>query len=330
MSHQTPVLDRLARQNPVPNPADPPSGAWDLDAVRLELMRREDTMLTKERPTTTSDDGRRPIKGWLVASTAFAAVLVFGVIAFTGGDPVTTTTPPGEATTTAPTTATTDPPTTDPTTASTETPTTTTTTIDPVVEANLQVANDFMEARAEGDVGAATALAAEGQIHLGLVDSLGTMPDELAWLNAVGWETSLAGCEVTLDDPANTWVACTVTFDTAWARALDRGTYDVVYRVRVNMGEHGPFSWPDLTEPTVTEVQAGILPAEFRSEVWGAFAEWLAAEHPDDVDQLLLEVNDCDGCIDLLPGQRSPRVTADTLDLWEQRAAEFVESISGE
>jgi hypothetical protein len=326
MSDPTQILDRLARRNPVPNLADPPSGAWDLDAVRLELMRREDIMLTKERPTTTSEDRRNPVRGWLVAAAAFAAVIVFGLIAFTGGDPVTSTVPP--ATTDAPTT--TSPTTTSTTSATTTSPATTiVTTVDPVVEANLRVAIDFMEARAAGDAGAATALAAEGQIHLGLVDSLGTLPDELAWLSAVGWETSLDGCDVTLDDPANTLVLCTVTFDTTWARALDRGTYDVAYQVRVNQGEHSRFSYPDLDQPTVTGVQAGILPAEFRSEVWGAFVAWLALEHADDVDALLLEMDDCDGCIDLLPGQRSPRVTADTLDLWRLRAGEFVSSLAG-
>lgn len=110
MSDRTPLLEQLARRNPVPQPADPPSGAWDLATVRHELMRRETAMDTLEKSPKTRPGAPPPRgNGWLIAAAAFAVVIVVGLVAFLGGgdSSPTTVAPVASSTTEAPTTATT-------------------------------------------------------------------------------------------------------------------------------------------------------------------------------------------------------------------------------
>ena len=79
----------------------------------------------------------------------------------------------------------------------------------------------------------------------------------------------------------------------------------------------------------MTEVRAGVLPIEFRTNVWAVFVDWLVLEHPEDVDALLFELNrGCDGCFALLPDQRRPRIIDAPLDLWRERADEFVAALT--
>lgn len=126
MSDRTPLLEQLAGRNPVPQPADPPSDAWDLATVRRELMRRETAMDTIEKTPRTRPGAGPPRRGgWLIAVAGFAVVIVVGLVAFVGGgdDSVTPTTAAAvDATTEAPTA--TEAPTTTTTTTTTEPPTT--------------------------------------------------------------------------------------------------------------------------------------------------------------------------------------------------------------
>jgi len=77
MSDHTQLIARAAARNPVPNPEDPPFGAWDVDIVRAQVTERDRNMLTDERPNTMN---ARPVaerrRGPLVAFATFAIILL--------------------------------------------------------------------------------------------------------------------------------------------------------------------------------------------------------------------------------------------------------------
>lgn len=106
---------RLRGANPVPNPSDPPSGAWTAEVALLEIERRSDSVQTIDRETRrTGPSGPKRNRGWLLAAAVAAAVVLIGAVVIglqsdSGTDVVEPTPTTLSAPTTAPPPATTTP-----------------------------------------------------------------------------------------------------------------------------------------------------------------------------------------------------------------------------
>lgn len=312
MSTEAQILALFEEGNPVSDIDG--LGMFDLDAAAyLATLTTRSSEMTQIEEETEMQEQKRVLTPWLAAAAAVILVVTLGFVLLRPADDVVTST-----TTPAPTTIAEVAPTT-----TLPAPTTTAQVLDPIVEENLSVAAAFMAARSAGDSEGAASHAVEGQIHLGLVDSLERMDEELAWLEAVDWQIRLEGCAVTNADPENTWVECSVTHDTSWARALGLGDFPGTYLLRVNRGEHEKASFEGLTEQTVTQVEFQPMSFEFRAQVWKPLIAWIEKNHPEEADQLLFLTATGDGVL-MLPGERHPRVGPDTISLWKQITQEFL------
>jgi len=190
-------------------------------------------------------------------------------------------------------------------------------TLDPVVAENLAVGTAFMDAFSSGDSDDALSHVVEGWIWRDLSESLAMLRNEMEWMRGVDWNVEAEECTVTLADPANTWVACTVVNDTAWGRALGVGPYIGEYRFRINKGEHVP-GILDLAEPAISHIEDEFPWTTFNDEVMGPFISWLEANHPEDVERMFRPADPESG------RPAVPWVTPEVRDLWQQYTGEFV------
>lgn len=196
--------------------------------------------------------------------------------------------------------------------------------LDPVVEDNAATGLAFMRARAVGDAALAMGLAADGQIELGLVNGLDRMPLAVEWMQAVGWEIEFDdGCELSVPEPANTWLSCTEYVRTEWSRALGVGPYEMTVELRINKGEHAPEIYQGLTKPTVTQMNIPTIDPNFRSEVWQPLVAWIEAIEPHAAGQLLLGASDPDTDV-FWAGERRPLISEETIELWRSVTSDFV------
>ena len=103
---------RLRGANPVPNPSDPPSGAWTAEVALLEIERRRDSVHTINQETgPTGPSGRQRNRGWLVAAAvAVVVVLIGGVLIGLQSGSGTDVAGPSQTTLSAPTTVPAAPP----------------------------------------------------------------------------------------------------------------------------------------------------------------------------------------------------------------------------
>ncbi len=248
MSDRTPLLEQLARRNPVPQPADPPSDAWDLATVRLELVRRETAMDTLEQTPRTRPGAGPPRRGgWLIAAAAFAVVIVVGLVAFIGGgdDSVAPTTAAAvDSTTEAPPTTTTEaPPTTTDAPPATEA-TTTTEAVDLIAESEA-----LLDALYTNDVAGLEALVSPRADTTFMVYFAGFVDVILDEFNGeiLGWTCS--------ETVASNVIRCEVEFtdDVIRAAGADQATetWEIGYAFDGVQSAGYSTADPDPTEPAV-------------------------------------------------------------------------------
>lgn len=156
-------------------------------------------------------------------------------------------------------------------------PTSTTTPADPVV-----VATEYWEALERLDDPDAAKIAAPfvGPTLSSFVERAETPNEQLAWLEAVGWNWELLGCE---EDGLITAV-CTVASGNAWSEALGWTPIETDYLVEVANGRAESFTWEENTHW-----------GRWDQEVVGVFRDFVESEHPDDAARMWADGAPVDG-----------------------------------
>ena len=163
----------------------------------------------------------------------------------------------------------------------------------------------------------------EGFINGLIVLSLGEMPAEFAWQDAVGWTIQVEGCEVTEADETAPTVRCDATHNNTISRALDVGPYPGRYHMKVLFAGDEMLGTP-ITSTTVTESHQTEFPIrDFTLETWRPFLTWLEAHHPDDMDLMLGSAVEPGVEFMLIAGERKPLLSEESIALWRQYTAEF-------
>jgi hypothetical protein len=158
--------------------------------------------------------------------------------------------------------------------------------------ARLESARAYMDAWVVGDGAAAAALfSADGTWEDVPAEQLAALHD---WLRAVGAEYVSEGCKVR---PAMSDVECSYTLENDLTQVLDTGPIANRFVVEV----------ADGAIDSVNDV-----PNEQLDEIWQTFADWVADNHPADVEQMFVE----DAAI--------PRLEPPSIELWRSHVAEFV------
>ncbi len=305
MNTEDRVMAVLARANPMPE-----EDSLDLSTdgvtylATLEQRSREMTQLDT-RPV----EARKSTRSRLVAVAA-AVVVVIGtalVLLTQNQEPPVATEPP-------PTTLGT--PTTIPE-ASEE--------LSPQLQDALAVATAFTQARADRDIQSMNDNAIEGHINGLIVGSLGAMPDELAWQEAVGWSMEVEGCEGSHHEVGGSTVRCDVSHSNSISEALGEGPHEGAYFMKVlHAGDEKGLT--PINETTVTEsLQISFPVLEFTISTWRPFVAWLETNHPEDVSLMFAsEVQSGDVELMLAAGEREPSLSEESIALWSQYTTEFV------
>jgi hypothetical protein len=195
--------------------------------------------------------------------------------------------------------------------------------LSPRVREALSVATAFTEGRADRDVEEMSANSIEGFINGLIVLSLGEMPSELAWQEAVDWTIHVEGCEVTDADETRPTVRCDVTHHNAISRALGVGPYPGSYHIKVLFAGDEMLGTP-ITSTSVTESHQTVFPTlDFTTETWRPFVTWLEEHHPDDVDHMLGSAVEPGVELMLVAGERKPLLDEASITLWHRHTAEF-------
>jgi len=210
---------------------------------------------------------------------------------------------------------------------SSETPTTeqATAELSPRLQEALVVATAFTEARSDRDIEEMSANSIEGFINGLIVLSLEEMPTEFAWQEAVGWTIQVEGCEVTEANEATPTVRCDVTHNNSISRALDVGPYPGSYHLKVLFSGDEMLGKP-IASTSVTESHQTEFPIlDFTTETWRPFLRWLEEHHPADIDVMLGSAIEPGVEFMLTAGERIPLLNDESILLWRQRTAEFID-----
>ena len=192
---------------------------------------------------------------------------------------------------------------------------------EPVVESPVLVAEAFLTARAAYDGEAVRALVAD-DASIALSHEWIALPDEYLLLD--DWERAIG---MTFGDPvcdegSPGRVRCLYTMETTMTRALGAGPYDNGFLIEIADGRIVSVSH-SRHQPADTSTNQGQF--EYVSAVYHSqFTPWLAANHPDDLDLMFdLERNVGQG-----GNFGPPRMTPESIALWELRVPEFVSSLT--
>jgi hypothetical protein len=298
------VMAVLASANPMP---DDDSLELDTDGVTylatLEKRSSEVTQLDTRPPE--QDKSSR----WTLVAVAAAAVVILGtalILLTRDSDEVATDPPP----------------------TTIVTPTTTpeaTEELSPELEEALAVATAFTEARRDRDIEKMKVNAVEGHINGFIVSSLETMPSEFAWLDAIGWDMEVKGCEVTNPELSRTTIRCDVIHNNTISQALGEGPFEGAYHMKVMYAGDEKLGVP-ITETTVSEsLQIDFPSFQFTVGTWRPFVTWVEENYPQDIDTMLAgEVQPGEIEMMLTIREHRPSLSQESIDLWRQHAAEFV------
>jgi Tol biopolymer transport system component len=164
--------------------------------------------------------------------------------------------------------------------------------------ARLESARALIDAWVAGDGAAAAALFTSDGTWEGVpAEQLPALHD---WLRAVGAEYVSDGCRLR---PAMGDAECTYSVENDLTRFLDTGPIANSFVVEV----------ADGAIDSVDDV-----PNEQLDEVWQTFADWMADNHPDDVESMYTE------------GTLLALLNATSIELWEQYVGEFVDAATAE
>jgi hypothetical protein len=165
--------------------------------------------------------------------------------------------------------------------------------------ARLESARALMDAWVAGDGTAAAALFTADNGTWEDLDA-GQLPALHDWYRSVGAEYVSDGCRLR---PAMGDVECLYSVDNDLTRFL--GTGPIANRFVV-----------ESADGAITSVND--VPNEQLDEVWQTFADWIADNHPEDVERMYTE--------DTLV----PLLDATSIELWEQYVDEFVNDATAE
>lgn len=259
----------MARANPVPNPRSLIATMERSDVFLTNLEARKHPMDTKLESRARTASKRPRPRAWLVA--AAAAVIIVAVV---GASALLT----GNGESTGP-----------------ETP--------------REIADAFIQARNDGDAGAAIALFAEGvRIIDDPVRDVSSYPDFVAWLDAVGWKFKLTDC--TEGAPtlagASTRLTCGYEHSNAWSRAQGFDPFDEGGKLAFEIGDGAILSYANSWKETT-----------FSPNVWEPFVAWVALNHQDQLTEIL-----SDACC-------TPSMDPDARSVWATLSAEYAREVSG-
>jgi hypothetical protein len=129
---------------------------------------------------------------------------------------------------------------------------------------------------------------------------------ELAFFEAQPYNQRILDCEQQGDSAAGTSVRC--SFD-----------FHVIRSDEIGLGPYGDNFWDLVVRDGMivsAENTVAFLTNGFSREMWVPFANWVAAEHPDDV----LRMYESEGRTEFLLSEES-------VQLWEQRSREYVQAV---
>ena len=171
------------------------------------------------------------------------------------------------------------------------------------------VAERFIEAHNSRDPEIARSLVADtAEISMNPVRSVDEIEMGISWLEATGWMFTTDGCRATRgpSEDEMVHVLCLLVHENAWSRALG-----------VDPDTRGALTL-DVVSGEITTAHMSSPPMSWNSELVVAFEDWLAETHPEDLERMY----------QYHPGL--PALTSESINLWEQRTAEFVEGLRGQ
>jgi len=168
----------------------------------------------------------------------------------------------------------------------------------------VSVANAFMEARDNLDADTTEALFAPDVpvISDGFIEEIDQYSPYFDWLRASNWRWDIGTCAVVSTGPRGSLVRCDYVSENDWTRAQSHSPISGFIEILVADGE------------ITGLVHSGEI--EQFDEVWDTMTDWIAANHPDTVDQVLTS------------GRRRPVLDANSIALWEQYTEEFTASLA--
>jgi hypothetical protein len=187
-----------------------------------------------------------------------------------------------------------------------------TSTVDTAPATAQQIARDFLAAYGAFDVDQAlSSLTDEALADLSATPGQPNARAEfrlaLALLEGQGYQQTITGCEASTGSSSATTVRC--SYDFHGIRSDEMG-----------LGPYSGNSW-ELTVHDGKIVAAtnkiAFATNGFSDQVWEPFAEWIATTYPDDVASMYTE------------GQTNFRLTEQSVQLWQQRSREYVDSRVG-
>ncbi|HEY6628422.1 MAG TPA: hypothetical protein VI193_05540, partial [Acidimicrobiia bacterium] len=163
----------------------------------------------------------------------------------------------------------------------------------------VSVANAFMEARDNLDADTIEALfAPDVPISDGFIETIDQYRLYFDWLRASNWRWDIGTCAEASTGPGGTLVRCDYVSENDWTRALSHSPISGFIEILV------------ADDEITGLVHTGEI-AQF-DEIWDTVTDWIAANHPDTVDQVLT------------PDLRRPVLDANSVALWEQYTEEYV------
>jgi hypothetical protein len=164
-------------------------------------------------------------------------------------------------------------------------------------------ARRFIDARDTWDGEAAVALFAPDAVISGEhgIAAVEDYPALFSWFQATDWRYTVEECTVTMAGPPAE-VTCTYTQENAWSRALQV--------------ESGPGTFDFITSNgQILKLHRNPVKG-FYSPVVGKFFGWVLTTHQEDIEVLYLASPDL------------PRLTPESIALWEEYTNEFVASVT--
>jgi len=161
-----------------------------------------------------------------------------------------------------------------------------------------------MEARDNLDADTTEALFAPDVpvISDGFIEEIDQYSPYFDWLRASNWRWDIGTCAVVSTGPRGSLVRCDYVSENDWTRAQSHSPISGFIEILVADGE------------ITGLVHSGEI--EQFDEVWDTMTDWIAANHPDTVDQVLPS------------GRRRPVLDANSIALWEQYTEEFTASLA--
>ncbi len=188
----------------------------------------------------------------------------------------------------------------------TTTPANPPTTVDPAHPAAVGIAERFFEAYSHPDADLAidyltddTAVSGWGLAGIREFRLL------MRFWEATGFKHILDSCEETSSSDLGTVVRCTYDFHGLRSREIGRGPYSGAYDEITVLGEK------------VVDVFGYFEIAKFSPQMWEPFAEWVSANHPEDVEVMYVHNSDFSDY----------QLTRESIRLWEQHTREYVKAV---